>query len=211
MALGMLAASTTASGEDWRFDGDGSGRSGAFETDGPWLLDWHATARTTGLTIFELRLHDGETGEFLGKVVELRDTGSGKRLFEDAGVYELRVVGREIDWQLLVTVVSEERAGELRRTALGETTLEDAGRAALKRVPEDGFESWRPESDEILLLFHPSGHGFRVEFVEPCPGLAEATAISFVSSVSGPVDEYDSILLDDGTRCYFARAVPTIH
>ncbi|MDJ0939735.1 MAG: hypothetical protein QNJ00_08210 [Woeseiaceae bacterium] len=208
---GLLAASTLACAEDWRFDGVGSGRSAVFATDGPWLLDWTATARTTGLTIFELRLHDGETGELLGKVVELRDTGSGKRLFERAGSYELRVVGREIDWQLLVTVVSEERAGELRRAALGETTLEDAARAALKRVPEGSFESWRPESNEVLLLFHPSGQGFRVEFAEPCPGLAEATALSFVSSLSGSIDEYDSILLDDGTRCHFARAVPTVH
>jgi len=44
----------------------------------------------------------------------------------------------------------------------------------------------------------------------PCPGLTSAKALSFVSPAGMPGNEYDSVLLDDGTRCYFDRVIPTI-
>jgi hypothetical protein len=52
--------------------------------------------------------------------------------------------------------------------------------------------------------------GWRVSFSPACPGLHAATAISFVTSAAGGLDQYDSIMLDDGTRCYFDRVNPTV-
>jgi hypothetical protein len=40
-------------------------------------------------------------------------------------------------------------------------------------------------------------------------GLKSATAISFVTPVVDGTDEYDSILLEDGTRCYFNSVTPS--
>jgi hypothetical protein len=36
------------------------------------------------------------------------------------------------------------------------------------------------------------------------------TALSFVTASGSRLDQYDSILLDDGTRCYFERVMPTL-
>ena len=53
--------------------------------------------------------------------------------------------------------------------------------------------------------------GFQVTFEAPCEGLRDASALSFVSSGVGSDGElYDSIMLDDGTQCRFARVVPTV-
>ena len=79
----------------------------------------------------------------------------------------------------------------------------------MSRVREGSFSSWRPESDEALLLFSEDGVIWRATFTKPCPGLASATAISFMTAPTGGLQEYDSILLEDGTRCMFARVAPT--
>ncbi len=83
--------------------------------------------------------------------------------------------------------------------------------ATSRRLAEATFVSWRPVDDETLLLFaEDETHGYRVTFSPACHGLADATALSFVSVFDTDVESYNSILLDDGTRCYFSRVVPTI-
>ena len=62
-----------------------------------------------------------------------------------------------------------------------------------------------------LLFAADDSHGFRVSFEAPCKGLKETTALTFVSSGMGRDGElYDSIMLDDGTHCAFAKVVPTV-
>jgi hypothetical protein len=39
--------------------------------------------------------------------------------------------------------------------------------------------------------------------------LEKATAVSFVTPQNDPEGSYDSILLDDGTRCYFGKVIPS--
>jgi hypothetical protein len=73
----------------------------------------------------------------------------------------------------------------------------------LRRVRESSFVEWRPVDDETLLLFSDEGLGWRVAFSPGCPGLKSATVISFVAPVISDDDQYDSILLENGTRCYF--------
>jgi hypothetical protein len=57
-------------------------------------------------------------------------------------------------------------------------------------------------------LFNDYGVAWRISFSPNCPGLKAATAISFVTPVVDGADEYDSILLEDGTRCYFNSVTP---
>ena len=80
-----------------------------------------------------------------------------------------------------------------------------------RQVEASAFNSWRPVDNGTLLLFaEDKAHGFRVTFSPPCPGLADATALSFVTSFETSAQSFDSILLDDGTQCYFERVVPTV-
>ena len=74
-------------------------------------------------------------------------------------------------------------------------------------MPQDSFDNWSTAGDGTLLLVKDGNVRWRITFSPPdCPGLDAATAISFVSGGSNP--GYDSILLDDGTRCYFGAAIP---
>lgn len=207
----MASAGATVAQEPLRFSGDGTERTATFEMEGPWLLDWTATSDTPLMAILEMRLHDGASGEFLGTIAQLQGTGRGLKLFEQGGSYTILVVAGNVRWELDVAPLNEVEAERLKRLSQGTgPTLEESSRRALERVPEGSFSSWRAENAETLLLFGEGGTGWRVTFARPCNGLVSASAISFVTPAAGTLDAYDSILLEDGTRCRFARAVPTV-
>lgn len=188
-----------------RFTGEESGRPPAFEVDGPWILDWSTHSDFPLLANFEMRLHDGASGEFIGTVTQLEGTGRGLKLFEDPGKYQLEIVASHVGWEIEISPVSKEQAEQMKRAKGQGASLSDASRKLLRRVPEGSFVEWRPLDDETLLLFNDDGFGWRVTFSPACPGLKSATALSFVTPLKDAKDEYDSILLDNGTRCYFDR------
>ena len=209
--LFALALSPAAASE-LRFDGDSSGRTPVFEQSGPWMLDWSTHSDNTLPKIFELRLYDADSGEFMGTIVQLRETGSSRRMFEDAGRYQVDVVASHLEWTLLVTPVEDGEAGRLRRRAEGRSSIEDTSTEYARQVAENDFASWRPVDNQTLLLFAADEtHGFRISFAKPCPGLRQATALMFMASGYGSGGElYNAIMLDDGTHCPFERVVPTV-
>ena len=190
-----------------RFEGTGNGRTAVFETDGPWMLDWRTRSETLLPKNFELRLHDG-SGEFLGTIAQLEGTGSGLKLFETGGAYQIAIVASNVIWELDISDVGAEKAAEIKRLSKGEPSLEDRSKQTMRLVPEGSFSSWRPEGNNALLLFDDGEIGWRATCANGCTGLADATALSFVTPARGGLDQYDSILLDDGTRCYFDRVTP---
>ena len=86
--------------------------------------------------------------------------------------------------------------------------MSDSTRRAARLVPEASFESWRPEGNNTLLLFKDGNLGWRISFSPSCSGLESATALSFVMASGDGMGQYDSILLEDGTRCYFNSVIP---
>jgi hypothetical protein len=216
-----------ASAADLRFAGDASDRTDTFTMDGPWLLDWSARSpsrlpcnyqiwsrdSTEGLPCnFELRLFDADSGDYIGMIAQLEGEGRGYKLFEAAGNYRIEIVSQHVAWELLVKPITKERAAKLKSLTASGPTFEDRSVTAAREVAEGTFTSWRPVDDGVLLLFAEDGAtGYRVTFTPGCTGLAEATALSFVSASSaGGVERFDSILLDDGTQCYFDRVIPTV-
>ncbi len=212
-SLTALAATPwAAASADERFDGDASGRTPVFEQSGPWMLDWSTHSDNALPKIFELRLYDADSGEFLGTIVQQRETGSSRRMFEDPGRYQVDVVSNHLEWTLLVTAVESGEAGRLKRRAEGRSSIEDTSAVYARQVAEDDFASWRPVDNQTLLLFaEDETHGFRVNFAKPCAGLEQATALMFMASGYGSGGElYDAIMLDDGTHCRFERVIPTV-
>lgn len=195
-----------------RFSGDTSGRTPVFERSGPWMLDWSTKSEDALPKIFELRLYDADSGDFIGTVVEVRETGSSRKMFEEPGRYQVEVVAQHLDWTLQITAVASTEAGRLKRHSEGRPTIEDSSRVFARLVSEDSFESWRPVDDRTLLLFAgDETHGFRITFAKACEGLSQATALMFVSAGYGSGGElYEAIMLDDGTHCSFERVVPTV-
>jgi hypothetical protein len=213
LILALLgAALSVEAGTLARFEGDSNERTPVFEPAGPWMLYWYTQSDNTLPKTFELRLYRADSGEYLGTVIQQRIIANGKKLFEDAGRYQVDVVADNLDWTLVVSGISEEKAARLIRESKGQPELEDTAERYANRVAEGNFESWRPVDEQTLLLFAANeSQGFRVSFEMPCKGLMNATALTFVSSGTGPDGElYDSIMLDDGTHCTFAKVVPTV-
>ena len=206
------AALTVEAGTLARFEGNGNERTPAFEPDTPWMLYWYTQSDNALPKTFELRLYEADSGKYLGTIIQQRIIANGEKLVEDAGRYQVDVVAGNLDWTLVVSAISEEKAAQLIRESEGQPTLEDTAGRYANQVAEGNFESWRPVDNETLLLFAADEtQGFRVSFEIPCKGLKDATALTFMSSDMGPDgDLYDSIMLDDGTHCAFAEVVPTI-
>ena len=195
-----------------RFEGIGNERTPVFEPGGAWILYWYTQSDNVLPKTFELRLYAADSGQYLGTIIQQRIIANGEKLFEDAGRYQVDVVADNLEWTLVVTGISEDKAAQLIRESKGQPTLADSAGRYARQVSENNFESWRPVDDQTLLLFAADEtHGFRVSFEAPCRGLKEATALTFVSSGVGRDGElYDSIMLDDGTHCAFAKVVPTV-
>jgi hypothetical protein len=225
----LLAVPGTArSAEDpgIRLSGDSSGLTDVFEVDGPWLLDWSVRGKSrlpcnfavwtdedaSGQPCYiDIRLFDVRAGKYLGTIAQLAGTGRGYKLFEEAGRYRIDVTAENVVWEFLISSIDERTAREIKTRAEQTPPLRGQSSLALRRVAEGAFRSWRPEGDETLFLFgEDETKGYRVTFSPACPGLADATALSFISVFEGGVASYDSVLLDDGTRCYFNRVAPTV-
>ena len=222
-----IFAAWPALADDLRFAGDATDTTDVFTMDGPWVLDWSARSPSrlpcnyevwskdgkAGLPCnFELRLFDAKSGEHLGTIAQLEGEGRGYKLFGNAGTYRIEIVSQHVKWELLVKPITEERAAKLKALTEAGPTLEDRSVAAAREVPDGSFASWRPVDDKTLLLFAEDGKtGYRITFTPGCTGLAQATALSFVSASSaGGIEHYNSILLDDGTQCYFDRVYPAV-
>ena len=214
VALTLYAnAATSADADAVRFTGDQSERTAIFEMDGPWLLDWTVRNKTeTALpTNFEMRLHDADSGKFVGTIVQLEGTGRGLKLFENAGSFQIEIVAQNLLWDLQIETLDPRDAERIKRLSEDGPSLDDMAKRKARQVAEGSFSSWRPVDDETLLLFaEDDATGYRILFSPACPGLTEAKALSFVTAFDGGIENYDSILLDDGTRCYFKSVVPTI-
>ena len=205
----MLFSTALAAAEDIeRLTGKDSGRPPAFTVDGPWMMDWSTRSEFPMLASFEMRLYDGESGNYIGMVAELKGTGSGLKLFEEAGTFQIVVVATSSEWDISIREVSKEQAAVMKRRAEAEPSMLDSARRASRLVPEDSFESWRPEGNDTLLLFDDGYPGWRISFSPSCPGLESATVLSFVMTSGDGMGQYDSILLEDGTRCYFTSVTP---
>ena len=207
-----VAALTVEAGTLARFEGNSNERTPVFEPGGPWMLYWYTQSDNALPKTFELRLYRADSGEYLGTVIQQRIIASGKKLFEEAGSYQVDVVAGNLHWTLVISEIGADKAARLVRESRGQPTLEETAGRYANQVAEGNFESWRPVDDETLLLFAADEtQGFRVSFEIPCRGLSDATALTFMSSGMGRNGElYDSIMLDDGTHCAFAKVVPTV-
>ena len=192
-----------------RLTGSDSGRPPVVTLDGPWLMEWSTRSEYPLLASIEIRLYDADSDEYLGMVAELKGTGSGVKLFEKSGSYQFVIVGTFVDWDIRIEEVDDDRAAAMKREAAGRPTIIDTAREFSRLVPESSFESWRPDGNDTLLLFRDGVLSWTIGFSPDCPGLESATALSFVMrSVERGTDQYDSILLESGQRCYFTSVAP---
>lgn len=204
----MCNMPTAANSEVVEFAGEGNGKSPVFSVNGPWTIDWAAHSEFPLLASFEMRLHSGSSGEIIGKVAEIEGTGRGLRLLEEAGTYQISIVGRSVEWDIEVVEVSAAQAERLKRETENKRSLSDSAKRISQRIPENSFMEWRSEGNDTLVLLNGDEVAWKISFDPICRGMNSATAISFVTPAANGINDYDSILLEDGTRCYFRSVTP---
>jgi len=198
-ALDAIAETSLA-----KFSGHNSGQTQEFEVKGPWLLDFEVTSEFPDLATTVIRLEDA-TDRTVGVVADFAGTGRGLKLFRESGTYRLSITGENADWQIEISEISEDWAARLEQmSASGRSGAGHPG--TQQQVAADAFDGWRVADDGSLILIGTGAMSFRVSFGPGgCSKLAGAKTLSFVTPGNGPQTVYDSILFDDGTRCYFDK------
>jgi hypothetical protein len=194
------------------FTGSGPDTTPRFEVEGPWRVDWEAESEHPLLAAFYTNLYDAETSEYLGFITQLRGTGAGSKLIRESGTFRIGISGNDVDWTLRIVELSDAEAAAVEQSAgrARAAKLPPAARPAPSTVVASGsFIGWNVVDERTLdLVTGQPGMVLEVTLSEPCPGLKESTEVLFVTPDTGATNVYNSILLDDGTRCYFERVVP---
>lgn len=115
LALAALGTSAAAGEIIATFQGNGDRTTRTFEVDGPWLLTWRVSSEYRMQTAFELTLLDGRTGLFDSRVLRIRRTANGLKLFEQTGEFQFRVNANFADWYLQIEQITEQEKDELER------------------------------------------------------------------------------------------------
>ena len=204
-----FAVATAAELPAFKFSGSGSKSTPEFRVDGPWLINWRALSEFPRATTIEFQLLDADSGELVGIINQAEGGARGLKLIEQTGAFKIAVIADGVDWAMDVIQVSAERGAQLKQQAGREPTLAQRSAQAARLLPAGSFAGWRALDDSTLLLAVAGGGGWRLSFSPPCEGLSVARGISFVTPVSGDIEQYDSVMLDEGGRCYFDRVEPT--
>jgi hypothetical protein len=207
----LLAASAELETTVAKFSGHNNSQTKDFDVKGPWLLDFQVNSEFPDLAATAIRLENA-AGQTVGVVADFAGTGRGLKLFRKSGTYHLDITGDSSDWTVEITEISDAWAARLEQmTATGRSEPELAS-LQQKQVFASAFNGWRPGPDGTLILIGTGAMSFRVSFGPGgCPKLAKAKTLSFVTPEKGPHDVYNSILFDDGTRCYFDKVTWVPH
>ena len=199
----LIVASAVAQTPLVEFSGEGNGRTKQFSIKGPWLLDWRVESEFPDLATTTMRL-EGTSDEAGGIVAEVTGKGNGLKLFRASGTFYLSVEAQNAKWHVEVSEITEEWANRLEQITRDTVDRSASGRRSDKQVVAGSFSGWSAESDQSLVLIGTGPMSFRISFgAGGCPGLKKSETLAFVTPSKGSRDVYDSILLDDGTRCYF--------
>ncbi len=194
------------------FTGSGPDTTPRFEVEGPWRVDWEAGSEHPLLSAFYTNLYDAETSEYLGFITQLRGTGTGSKLIRESGTFRIGISGNDVDWTIRIVELGQDEAEALEAAAGRPRTAELPAPARPQPstlVASGSFVGWNVVDERTLdLITGRDGLVLEVTLTERCRGLTETAEVLFVTPDSGATNVYNSILLDDGTRCYFERVVP---
>lgn len=90
------------------FRGDDTQVTPDFVVDGPWLLDWRLDGDYNTMVALDITLIDARTGRHVGRVLHTKRRGNGLKLFEEGGVYRLRISSTLARWRIRIEQISDE-------------------------------------------------------------------------------------------------------
>lgn len=94
------------------YTGSGNQLTREFEVQAPWILRWRVGSNFPQATVFELALMDAVTSYQHSRIMRIKTTGSGTKLFEESGRFRFSVSSSFADWNLRVIELSDAEAAE---------------------------------------------------------------------------------------------------
>ena len=108
----FITAATSAQGKELvkKFSGNRSTDTVEFEVQAPWLLDWWVNSEYPQALGLEVSLINARTGQHAGYLLKTKQPGNGLRLFDQSGVFRLKVDATMANWVLKVEQLTRKEA-----------------------------------------------------------------------------------------------------
>jgi hypothetical protein len=108
----LITAATSVQGKELvkKFTGSRSTDTVEFEVRAPWLLDWWVNSEYPQALGLEVSLINARTGQHAGYLLKTKQPGNGLRLFDQSGVFRLKVDATMANWVLKVEQLTREEA-----------------------------------------------------------------------------------------------------
>lgn len=109
--IGILTAGAAASKSLVReFAGSKTTETTEFTVEAPWVLDWRLDGDYEQLVALDITLIESKTGRIVGRVLHTKRKGNGVKLFDEGGVYKLRVSATLARWRVRIEQLTPEEA-----------------------------------------------------------------------------------------------------
>ena len=92
------------------FKGDGNTTTAIFRVEAPWVLDWRLDGDFDQLVGLEITLVEARNGRHVGRVLYTKRRGNGVKLFQSAGLYQLRISSTLARWTVRIDQLTREEA-----------------------------------------------------------------------------------------------------
>ena len=92
------------------FKGSGDTTTAIFRVESPWILDWRLDGDFDQLVGLEITLIEARNSRHVGRVLYTKRRGNGVKLFQTAGLYQLRISSTLARWTVRIEQLTREEA-----------------------------------------------------------------------------------------------------
>jgi len=108
--LSLAMPSAEAGTRVAEFKGSGNTTTAIFRVESPWILDWRLDGDFDQLVGLEITLIEAKTSRHVGRVLYTKRRGNGVKLFQTAGLYQLRISSTLARWTVRIDQLTREEA-----------------------------------------------------------------------------------------------------
>ena len=112
LAIALLACAGVADAKTRvaEFKGTGNSTTAIFRVESPWILDWRLDGDFDQLVGLEITLIEAKNSRHVGRVLYTKRRGNGVKLFNTAGLYQLRISSTLARWTVRIEQLTREEA-----------------------------------------------------------------------------------------------------
>ena len=110
LLFALTAAPVEAKKRVAEFRGSGNTTTAVFRVESPWVLDWRLDGDFDQLLALEITLIEAKNSRHVGRVVYTKRRSNGARLFQQGGLYQLRINSTLARWTVKIEQLTREEA-----------------------------------------------------------------------------------------------------